>query len=87
MKMYGSYTDDDLNYWEQLPAVINVLTSSFFGAWLMRRDERALGKWFNVGSLSYRCSLCGTKSNKKTKFCHECGAKMELKDKVENKDG
>lgn len=38
-KMYGSYSDDELNYWERLPANVIVLTSSAFGAWLLRRDE------------------------------------------------
>jgi hypothetical protein len=39
MKMYGSYSDEDLNDWQQFPLVSSVLTSSLFGAWLMRRDE------------------------------------------------
>lgn len=38
-KMYGSYSDDDLNDWERLPLNAMVLTSSGFGAWLYRRDE------------------------------------------------
>ena len=39
-KMYGSYSDADLNDWEKFPINANVLTSSAFGAWLLRRDER-----------------------------------------------
>lgn len=39
-KMYGSYSDADLNDWERLPLNSRVLTSSAFGAWLLRRDER-----------------------------------------------
>lgn len=39
-KTYGSYTDADLNDWERFPMNANVLTSSAFGAWLWRRDER-----------------------------------------------
>ena len=39
-KKYGSYTDEDLNDWQILPAVAPILTSSQFGAWLMRRDKR-----------------------------------------------
>lgn len=39
-KMYGSYSDTDLNDWERFPMNANVLTSSAFGAWLLRRDER-----------------------------------------------
>ena len=38
-KMYGSYSDDDLNDWERLPSNEMVLTSSGMGAWLKRRDE------------------------------------------------
>ena len=38
--MYGSYSDADLNDWERLPMNASVLTSSAFGAWLLRRDER-----------------------------------------------
>lgn len=37
-KMYGSYSDEDLNEWEKFNAIL--LTSSAFGAWLMRRDEK-----------------------------------------------
>ena len=40
MKQYGSYTSEDLDNWERLPMQIQVLTSSAFGAWLRRRDER-----------------------------------------------
>ena len=39
-KMYGSYSDADLNDWEKFPMNASVLTSSAFGAWLLRRDER-----------------------------------------------
>ena len=39
-KMYGSYSDADLNDWERFPMNSRVLTSSAFGAWLLRRDER-----------------------------------------------
>lgn len=39
-KMYGSYSDEDLNEWERMPQNIRVLTSSAFGAWLLRRDKR-----------------------------------------------
>ena len=37
--MYGSYSEEDLNDWQEFPLVASVLTSSLFGAWLMRRDE------------------------------------------------
>ena len=46
MKQYGSYSNADLDDWQKFPQVSSVLTSSAFGAWLMRRDEnrdRSLG--------------------------------------------
>lgn len=39
-KIYGSYTNEEINDWQSLPANSRVLTSSAFGAWLLRRDER-----------------------------------------------
>ena len=35
------------------------------------------GYWFDVGSLSCRCSECGCKNNKESNFCPECGAYMK----------
>lgn len=35
------------------------------------------GKWFDKGSLSCRCSKCGCKNGRESKFCPNCGAKME----------
>ena len=39
MKIYGNYTEHELNEWQTIPFVESVLTSSVFGAWLLRRDE------------------------------------------------
>lgn len=39
-EMYGSFSDEDLNEWERMPQNIRVLTSSAFGAWLLRRDKK-----------------------------------------------
>ena len=36
------------------------------------------GRWEDVGSLSCRCSKCGCKNNRETRFCPICGAKMDL---------
>ena len=33
--------------------------------------------WYDVGSLSCRCSECGCKANREYKCCPNCGAKMD----------
>ena len=33
--------------------------------------------WFDVGSLSCRCSGCGCKNDRQTAWCPNCGAKMD----------
>ena len=43
------------------------------------QPERKTGQWYDVGSLSCRCSKCGCKSQKESLFCPNCGAKMEEK--------
>ena len=40
------------------------------------KHERKKGKWYDVGSLSCRCSECGCKSLKEYLFCPNCGADM-----------
>ena len=39
-KKYGYFYEEELDKWEHLPATAIVLTSSYMGAWLLRRDER-----------------------------------------------
>lgn len=38
------------------------------------------GKWEDAGSLSCRCSECGCKNGRETRFCPICGAKMDLEE-------
>lgn len=35
------------------------------------------GEWFDVGSLSCRCSVCGCKNDRVRNFCPNCGAVMK----------
>lgn len=39
--------------------------------------KQKTGYWFDVGSLSCRCSECGCKNNKESNYCPECGAYMK----------
>ena len=38
------------------------------------------GHWEDAGSLSCRCSECGCKNDRETRFCPNCGAKIDLED-------
>lgn len=40
------------------------------------QPERKKGRWYDVGSLSCRCSECGCKSPKEYSYCPNCGADM-----------
>lgn len=77
-KRYGSYTDADLNDWERFPTNANVLTSSAFGAWLRRRDERRDAKVLesklkqlreNIEEYEADCSLRLDESDETCKKC------------------
>lgn len=41
------------------------------------QSKQKTGHWFDVGSLSCRCSECGCKNNKESNYCPECGAYMK----------
>lgn len=57
----------DTDYDEAFKMAINAL----------KQAERKKGKWYDVGSLSCRCSNCGCKSEKESSFCPHCGAEMK----------
>ena len=40
-------------------------------------NQEVSARWFDKGSLSSRCSNCGCKSTKESKYCPNCGARME----------
>lgn len=40
-------------------------------------NQEVSARWFDRGSLSSRCSNCGCKSTKESKYCPNCGARME----------
>jgi hypothetical protein len=42
--------------------------------------KKKYGEWIDKGSLSCRCSECGCKNDKETKFCPNCGAEMRKGD-------
>lgn len=87
-EMYGSYSDEDLNEWERMPQNIRVLTSSAFGAWLLRRDKRIkeqvpkTGHWIKTSNGAL-CSICKGYAIEEegldilTDYCPWCGVKME----------
>ena len=39
------------------------------------QSQQKTGHCFDVGSLSCRCSECGGKSNRESRYCPHCGAK------------
>ena len=84
-KMYGSYSSADLDDWERFPFVSQVLTTSAFGAWLMRRDENIrahnVGYWIvDWGKGLSKCPACREtyKGTGNWHFCPTCGKRLQL---------
>ena len=61
------YCDDDLCFFQ-------CVAKEIINHGYRKQNE---GEWYDKGSLSCRCSMCGGKSNKESRFCPNCGAKMK----------
>ena len=77
--LYGDMTDEELNFWERLPLVMQVLSTPQFGCWLIRRDKNreqsadvrpnVHGEWAKICWKAFRCSECKKISEYYTDFC------------------
>lgn len=72
MKIYGSYSDADLDHWQNLPMNSYVLTQSAFGAWLMRRDENKAKQFPTVSLYKVKQAREEIESNKNTTSMLDC---------------
>lgn len=70
----GTMSLDDFQEWnnEQVNDLADYILNHF-------NKSISHGCWYDVGSLSCRCSNCGCKSPKEYKYCPHCGAYMEEK--------
>ena len=83
------FTGDGCTYhWNKLRAMKNANDKLWEKAHTITEEDLKIffpsvqpktGRWFDIGSLSCRCSNCGGKNNRESKFCPNCGAKMEEK--------
>ena len=81
-KKYGSYTNEEINDWQSLPANSRVLTSSGFGAWLLRRDERKGNRDLIIELEKIRAKITACTSQGEGDFCDIHNNAIELARKV-----
>lgn len=65
----------------QIPAA-DVGTKRKTGYWF---DLHA-SQWVQYGAVQYKCSECGNDVMRKTKYCEECGAKMDAEPPKEERN-
>jgi len=80
-KVYGSYTDSELNQWQSYPHVVDVLTSAAFGAWLMRHDSNRESSIEEKQVILSGDGMWDGQIVYDTGECPECGWQYELDDK------
>lgn len=82
----GKYCRIKIDGWDSTVSVIgNIIENKWFDMKKFfeeygdkqTKDEKRGGHWFDVGSLSCRCSECGCKNSKESNYCPECGAYMK----------
>ena len=77
------YIDADALEWRYIPLTIQpeefVTKSDIEKAQIADVVERKVGKWEFIGGYGYqyRCSVCLTCAEHRTKFCPKCGSQME----------
>ena len=82
-KHFAQMGADDITAWKVWTCILNERTAfkqDIIDAPAADVVERKKGKWYDVGSLSCRCSECGCKSEKASSFCPNCGAIMLVED-------
>lgn len=55
----------------------NVKIGNFCKEEVEQTEQSEKACWYDIGSLSCRCSKCGCKNNRESRFCPNCGTKMK----------